>query len=331
MTSSTDEFTLKEIHAEDFCRNFWQELTREIYDFAKTSSSDFFTINNCPACKSEDLDSCFTCHGMKYNRCKSCKTLFINPCPNESSIVNFLNTSKAFSKWRDEMPKSMQESRKKLYNQRADILRNEIQKLDYKPKSIIEVGGGRGEFTEKLVSFNIFEKIYVIEPQKLEFKHPNVELHRSSFEKAKIDSQADIIVCFEVLEHLTDPYLFLNKSFELLKQGGLLILTTPNSDSLDINILQNKSEQVPFDHIRLYNPKALKLILDKIGFSKIEISTPGKFDADLLDKARPLEDDNLNQLLAFALENESRKQDFQNHIVRNMKSSHMRCIAHKEK
>lgn len=331
MTNGTNEFTLKEIHAEDFCASFWQELTKEISEFARTRSGNFITINYCPACKSQDLDDCFSCYGMKYNRCKACRTLFINPCPDEASIVNFLNTSKAFALWREKMPQSMQESRKKLYNQRAEILSNEIQNLDYQPRSIIEVGGGRGEFTEKLVSMDIFEKIYVIEPQELEYKHPKVELHRASFEETRLDSPADMVVSFEVLEHLIDPHRFLRKSFELLKPGGVLIFTTPNSDSLDINILQNKSEQVPFDHIRLYNPQALKLMLDQIGFVNIKISTPGKFDADLLDKARPLADSNLNDLLDFILEDDSRKQDFQNYIVKNMKSSHMRCIAHKGK
>jgi len=43
------------------------------------------------------------------------------------------------------------------------------------------------------------------------------------------DASYDLIWCSEVIEHLRDPEHFRNEAFRLLKPGGRLVLTTPNS------------------------------------------------------------------------------------------------------
>lgn len=43
------------------------------------------------------------------------------------------------------------------------------------------------------------------------------------------DEYFDMIWCSEVIEHLYDPISFRNECHRLLKNGGVLILTTPNS------------------------------------------------------------------------------------------------------
>lgn len=46
-------------------------------------------------------------------------------------------------------------------------------------------------------------------------------LHRSS-------RKVDAVVCLEVIEHLSDPLLFLQRVYEAMNDGGLLLLSTPN-------------------------------------------------------------------------------------------------------
>lgn len=83
----------------------------------------------------------------------------------------------------------------------------------------------------------------------------------------------ELISCLEVIEHLIDTDQFLIECARVLRSDGLLIITTPN-----INSLRNRF-MVPFGiypagleyrnvihHVRLYNLKALTSHLDEHGF-----------------------------------------------------------------
>ena len=43
------------------------------------------------------------------------------------------------------------------------------------------------------------------------------------------DGAADLVICSEVVEHLTDDARALKELYRVLKPGGLLILATPKS------------------------------------------------------------------------------------------------------
>ena len=44
--------------------------------------------------------------------------------------------------------------------------------------------------------------------------------------------QFDIVICSEVIEHLENPRATFRNLFELLKEGGTLILTMPNQETV---------------------------------------------------------------------------------------------------
>ena len=54
----------------------------------------------------------------------------------------------------------------------------------------------------------------------------------------------DILICFELFEHLQDPLDFLERCFKLLNPGGYLIITTLSSHGFDIQLLWEKSNSI---------------------------------------------------------------------------------------
>lgn len=48
------------------------------------------------------------------------------------------------------------------------------------------------------------------------------------FDQDEFPGQHDLVICWEVIEHVRDPDRVLRKLYEALKPGGLLLLTTPN-------------------------------------------------------------------------------------------------------
>lgn len=52
------------------------------------------------------------------------------------------------------------------------------------------------------------------------------------------DATFDIAICAETIEHLPNQYFFFTESSRILRPGGILILTTPNSSSLRSRLSQ---------------------------------------------------------------------------------------------
>ncbi len=71
----------------------------------------------------------------------------------------------------------------------------------------------------------------------------------------------DNAVCFEVLEHVFEPDLFLTEVSRVLKPGGHLLLTTP--------FIWNEHE-VPSDYGR-YSSYGLKYLMNKNGFEVVSL------------------------------------------------------------
>ncbi len=79
-------------------------------------------------------------------------------------------------------------------------------------------------------------------------------------------SSFDSVVAGELIEHLQNPEKFLQESNRLLKEKGLIFISTPNRESL-INRLTH-SYNTPV-HLNLFNRKELFLLLEKNAF-KVE-------------------------------------------------------------
>jgi len=98
-------------------------------------------------------------------------------------------------------------------------------------------------------------------------------------------AHADVIVSFEVIEHLFDPKDLIRQAARLLKPGGLLVLSCPNGLGYDIAMLGAGSQAVDAEHVNLFNPASLGGLLEKSGFGVLETTTPGRLDAEIVREA----------------------------------------------
>ena len=72
----------------------------------------------------------------------------------------------------------------------------------------------------------------------------------------------DVTISFEVIEHLKDPSGYLDSLNRMTKNGGIIIISTPNG-------LWSHGERNLFRtqyHIREYNPEELRELLDPLGW-----------------------------------------------------------------
>lgn len=90
-------------------------------------------------------------------------------------------------------------------------------------------------------------------------------------------SEFDAVLLFEVVEHLNDSHLnsTLNEISRLLKPGGVLVISTPNSENLS-----NSRKFCPecgaifheWQHIRSWNPDSLRDLVCSHGFNHVHTS-----------------------------------------------------------
>ena len=147
------------------------------------------------------------------------------------------------------------------------------------------------------------------------------------------DISPNLIACFEVIEHLFSPEAFLLHCKRLIEPGAIIVLTCPNYKGFDIETLAEKSGSIDAEHINMFNPNSLSLLLNRCSFEVLELTTPGELDAEILRNKVLNGEYNLRDqpFLRTVLLNrwEELGQPFQEFLKQYNLSSHLWVVAQK--
>lgn len=99
-------------------------------------------------------------------------------------------------------------------------------------------------------------------------------------ETFELDKKFDVIFAGELIEHLSNPGLFLRQSRKHLKRNGYFVLTTPNTFYLPrlLGCIKNIEDNpiVNEEHTTWFSPSTLYSLLTREGFRILDIK---RFDA----------------------------------------------------
>lgn len=140
---------------------------------------------------------------------------------------------------------------------------------------MIDVGAGSGIFVEQAI--NMGYDAVGVEPsvwlqQKAVERNLPVLLGILPHDMAR--GPYDVAILVDVIEHVDDPVGLLQSIKSILKDGGLLLLTTPDAGSFFAKILGWKWWHYRVAHINYFNLETMKLLLDKSGFEIVKIKRP---------------------------------------------------------
>ncbi len=148
---------------------------------------------------------------------------------------------------------------------------------------ILDIGCGAGDFLANLNSAR-FEKYGVeINPQGCKkCTERKLNVRAAELKDAQFNSgYFDVITMWHVLEHLNNPLDVLREARRILKAKGILIISTPDTDSLGFKYgLKNWFHLDSPRHLILYNYNSLSLLLERAGF-KAEYSRNYFYDYPL--------------------------------------------------
>ncbi|MES2810963.1 MAG: class I SAM-dependent methyltransferase [Bacteroidota bacterium] len=97
------------------------------------------------------------------------------------------------------------------------------------------------------------------------------------------EERFDLIICFHILEHVTDDVKAMSELYRVLKPNGTVLIQTPYKEGEiyeDYNITSEAERLIHFgqeDHVRIYSITGLKNRLEQVGF-KVEVK---KMEQDL--------------------------------------------------
>ena len=158
--------------------------------------------------------------------------------------------------------------------------------VDLTKKQILDFGCGPGFFLERLgssktggVFFGLdFSNETVIQArQRLSGIIPSDNIRAvESLPSPYADKSFDVILCIEVIEHLNDEQIVanFNEFSRLLKTGGYLVLTTPNRENLDANMVPCPECGCIFhrwQHVRKWDSRLLVELISKYGFETTHV------------------------------------------------------------
>lgn len=106
-------------------------------------------------------------------------------------------------------------------------------------------------------------------------KHFNLDIYSDYLEALAFpDDSFDVITLFDVLEHIPDIHKFMHEVRRVLKSEGLVVLQSPNIDSVMANLTKSKwSWLTPPDHLYHFTPETMIRFLKANGFTIKEVKT----------------------------------------------------------
>lgn len=138
--------------------------------------------------------------------------------------------------------------------------------------SVLDIGSGRGaflKFIDKIISYTGLE----LSSKAVEFaSRENINVVEQTIEEYSINHQSkhDVIVTFQVLEHIINIDSFIISALRALKKNGLFIIAVPNNKSF-ISASQNNLLNLPPHHLLHWNEKSLKYIAIKFNLEILDI------------------------------------------------------------
>tara|TARA_B100000035_G_C21034556_1_gene570163 strand:+ start:1917 stop:2972 length:1056 start_codon:yes stop_codon:yes gene_type:complete len=333
--------------------NRTKEEALEIYKQRISDSSEIykkfsnsFLLRSCPICgskKFKEIDKFNNEYGVA--RCTNCNSCYVNPAPNEEALDYYYNNCQC-NKTYSALLKKRSNKSNIIFSERVSYVLGLIEELLLQKKEIkiLEVGANSGGFLSQLLMAlrkkGVSNKVSLIgiDIDKAAVEDPisdDIELYHSSAEHfaEKTKDSYDLILHFELIEHLFDPFSFCCAIYKLLNLNGLMYFTTPNELGLDNQALTYNEFRplahgiFPPMHINSFTTQNVSHFLLRSNFSVREIKTPGNFDVDIVKEFS----EGKNELSVIReIEDEKILAIIQNIIKSLGASSHLSVLALKD-
>lgn len=204
-------------------------------------------------------------HRMKtperYQRCLACQAVYVSPRLSDAALQAFYEEFYAETEEVDRDDGMERKVLKRLARLVPD-------------RKLLDVGCGEGFFLSKA-------REQGFEPYGTEISAHAAATARQRFGLLSVhvgplaeapwdDGFFDAVSLLNVIEHLTSPPQELGHIRRMLKPGGVLVVRTPNLESVMARLLKNRWYHCICEHLTVFTPSTLSRFLDRMGFDVVE-------------------------------------------------------------
>ena len=265
--------------------------------------TDYIT---CSICGIDDSELLLVKNTYNVVRCRRCDLVYLNPQPAEDELAGIYSSEYYhFSSCDD------QQRKKKL---RKWVRRLRLIEKFANPGKILDVGCSTGLFLE--VARRSGWEVYGtdISDEAVDYARRNYDVNvvAGTLQLVNFRSEYfDVITFFDSLEHMPDPLDSLEKANAMLKQDGLMVITTPNIGGMfpkltylflakTLGIWQHPT---PPGHLYEFSVNTIQKLLKKAGFEVLGVLseeipvryTVGKLENSVIDSMRGINEDGNRQ------------------------------------
>ena len=215
---------------------------------------------DCPNCQGHstflftatDTNRRLSLELFQYYRCTVCGLLFLFPIPE--------NMAQFYDQGYYEAPNSAR--------QIARQEKHELAKLDLLLKyterrgTLLEIGPGRGYFAQLAKESGFVVEAIEMDKDSCSYIEKSLGIRTYLTDQPeqvlKTLGEYDVIVLWQVIEHLRNPWRTLHSAATHLSEGGLLVVATPNPNSFQLRIFRKWWLHIDAPrHIQLIPPRLL--------------------------------------------------------------------------
>ncbi|MBI3126044.1 MAG: class I SAM-dependent methyltransferase [Candidatus Tectomicrobia bacterium] len=294
----------------------------------------FFVEIPCPACDSSRCEHAFDKYGFTYLTCLGCGSLYLSPRPSYERLDAYYRDSQAVEHWAEVFYKETERARRaQIVRPRALLVKEWAEKLCLRG-TFADVGSGFGVLLEEIRDLGMFDRIVGVEPSAALAeicRGRGFEVVEKKMEEIVPGEIGAVFATnFEVIEHVFNPYEFLEALGRALVPGGVVLFTTLVVSGFDLQELWSASKSIcPPLHVNLMSTVGIEALLGRCGMEPLELSTPGRLDVDILRNALAECPGVAVSRFARAVASapEATRAAFQAFLQENRLSSHVRVVA----
>jgi 2-polyprenyl-3-methyl-5-hydroxy-6-metoxy-1,4-benzoquinol methylase len=220
-------------------------------------------INGCRVCGNTKSTNKHIVDGFHIKQCQHCSLLFVSDYLTSDDLKKYYKKDGVDPAYNDF---ENIDNLKWYYNKLRDLIENKK-----KGGRILDVGCSAGHFLDVMYGWNRYGIEFDSEiALKAEEKYGK-NIHIGTLEDVVFQKgYFDVITLQDVLDHMIDPIVALNRCHQLLKPNGLIIVKVHNISCLYAKLTRSKFYAIipPF-HLSFFNKKSLYEALIRADFSPL--------------------------------------------------------------
>ncbi len=239
------------------------------------TNSDISGKPSCPVCgQPTRTEFVFQRNGNAIYSCHNCGVEFMHPQPSDATLASIYSESYFLGSEDERAGSRVAELKRATAALYVDAI---VRHMKTVQPRLLEIGCGSGDFLMEAQSRGF--EVEGLEYSEHATEVANERLGRravrtGSLETARLPANTyNVVVAFDVIEHVRNPKHTLECMHSALDRGGVVAIVTPSLDSWSRRVLGRYWMEYKTEHLVYFDRQSLRRLLEETGFTEIEFTS----------------------------------------------------------